>query len=156
MALEDDIALFERHRLLRAMEHEALRLIAFAADRRTYRAGDVLGRKGEPAESAFVIESGEVSLDEGEASSQGHVAGHVAGAGALIGEKALISETTRPATITARAPTVVRILRRETMRRVLAEFPASAAAVHRALSEDLAKLTGRLADVRTRLDMLGD
>jgi CRP-like cAMP-binding protein len=152
MALEDDIALFERHRLLRAMEHEALRLIAFAADRRSYRAGDVLARKGEPAESAFVIESGEVSLDDGEASRQGHVVGP----GALIGEKALISETNRLATITARAPTVVRILRRETMRRVLAEFPASAASVHRALSEDLAELTGKLADVRTRLDMLGD
>jgi CRP-like cAMP-binding protein len=152
MALEDDIALFERHRLLRAMEHEALRLIAFAADRRTYRAGDVLGRKDEPAESAFVIESGEVSLDDGEPSRESHVAG----AGALIGEKALISEAVRPATITACAPTVVRILRRETMRRVLAEFPASAVAVHRALSEDLAELTGRLADVRTRLDVLGD
>jgi CRP-like cAMP-binding protein len=152
MALEDDIALFERHRLLRAMEHEALRLVAFAADRRSYRAGDVLGRKGEPAESAFVIESGEVSLDDGEASPQGHVAG----AGALIGEKALISEMARPATITARMPTVVRILRRETMRRVLAEFPRSAVAVHQALSEDLAELTGRLADIRTRLDMLGD
>jgi CRP-like cAMP-binding protein len=152
MALEDDIALFERHRLLRAMEHEALRLIAFAADRRSYRAGDVLGRKGEPAESAFVIESGEVSLDDGEPPREGRIVG----AGALIGEKALISEMTRPATITARVPTVVRILRRETMRRVLAEFPGSAAAVHRALKDDLAELSANLAHVRTRLDMLGD
>jgi CRP-like cAMP-binding protein len=151
MALEDDIALFERHRLLGAMEHEALRLIAFAADRRSYRAGDVLARKGEPAESAFLIESGEVLLYDGQPTAGSLVVGQ----GALIGEKALISEMVRPATATARAPTTVRILRRETMRRVLAEFPASAAAVHRALAADLAELSGALRSVRARLDALG-
>ncbi|MGL4729411.1 MAG: cyclic nucleotide-binding domain-containing protein [Bosea sp. (in: a-proteobacteria)] len=152
MALQDDIALFERHRLLGAMEHEALRLIAFAADKRTCRVGDVLARKGEPAECAFLIESGELTLDEGNPSAESHVARE----GALIGEKALVCEMERRATITARAPTVVRILRRETMRRVLAEFPGSAAAVHRALAADLVEMSGKLRGVRTRLDAIED
>jgi CRP-like cAMP-binding protein len=152
MALEDDISLFERHRLLGAMERDALRLIAFAADRRSFRAGDVLARKGDLADSAFLIESGEVMLDENNPSA----ASLIVGQGTLIGEMALISQMKRRATITARVPTTVRILRHESMRRVLAEFPGSAAAVHRALAEDLTEMSGKLKQVRTRLDALGD
>ncbi len=151
MALEDDIALFERHGLLAALEHEALRLIAFAADRRSCRAGEIIARKGEPAEMAFLVESGAIAVDD-------EVGGAplIAGPGALIGEKALVMPMERPATLTAREPSVLKLIKRDTMRRVLAEFPASAQAARAYLAGDLARLGARLGQVKARLDAITD
>ena len=60
MALDDDIALLARQPLLSLMERDALRLLAFAAESRILRAGDVLFRAGEPSDGAV---SGRVRRD---------------------------------------------------------------------------------------------
>ena len=51
MALDDDMTLLARQPLLSLMERDALRLLAFAAESRILRAGDVLFRAGEPLRS---------------------------------------------------------------------------------------------------------
>jgi CRP-like cAMP-binding protein len=131
------------------MEREALRLVAFAADRRSFRAGDVLARKGERADTAFLVISGTLALDSHD---DGRPAEQIAGEGALVGELALVIETDRPATIIARGPATAMVLSRASMRRVLAEFPDSAAAMHAALAEDLRRLVEGLAPVRRALE----
>ena len=57
-----------------------------------------------------------------------------AGPGTLLGELALFSAVERPATAMAREPTQVMKLSRAVMRRVLTEFPGSAAAIANAIS----------------------
>ena len=62
MALDEDMALLARQPLLSLMERDALRLLAFAAESRILRAGDVLFRAGEPSDGAVLVVSGAVAL----------------------------------------------------------------------------------------------
>jgi CRP-like cAMP-binding protein len=153
MALDDDIALFSGHPLLGALEREAMRLVAFSTDRRSFRAGDVLARKGEGADTSFLIVSGQLALSEHD---DGRPAERVVGPGALVGELALFCETLRPATVLAREAVTVLVLRRDVMARVLREFPGSAAAVHAAISQDLQRFTAAIAPIKERMDRVGE
>ena len=151
MALDDDIAQLARQPLLGLMERDALRLIAFAAETRVLRAGDVLFRAGETSDGAVLIISGAVALTYQE---DGQPAADIVGVGALLGETALFASVKRPVTAVAREPTQVMRLSRSVMRRVLTEFPASAEAVASAISERLRQFTGELGQVQRALDAL--
>jgi EAL domain-containing protein (putative c-di-GMP-specific phosphodiesterase class I) len=75
------------------------------AVRRELFAGEVLYRQGEPAESAWLIESGEIelsSLQAGRKVSQG-----VFGAGEMLGEVALLDDSPHTATAAARSESVL-------------------------------------------------
>ncbi len=148
MALDDDIALLARQPLLSLMERDALRLVAFAAESRILRAGDVLFRLGEPSDGAVLVIAGAVALNSRE---DGQPAEEIAGPGALIGEMALFTAVARPVTAIAREPTQVMRLSRSVMRRVLAESPASAEAVAAAISDRLRGFVGQLSAVQEAL-----
>ncbi|MDP3257053.1 MAG: cyclic nucleotide-binding domain-containing protein [Bosea sp. (in: a-proteobacteria)] len=148
MALDDDIALLARQPLLGLMERDALRLVAFAAESRILRAGDVLFRVGEPSDGAVLVISGAVALDSRE---DGQPAQEIVGPGALIGEMALFTAVARPVTAIAREPTQVMRLSRSVMRRVLAESPASAEAVAAAISDRLRGFVEQLSAVQEAL-----
>ncbi|MFC5505275.1 MULTISPECIES: cyclic nucleotide-binding domain-containing protein [Hyphomicrobiales] len=151
MALDDDIALLARQPLLSLMERDALRLLAFAAESRILRAGDVLFRVGEPSDGAVLVISGAVALDSRE---DGQPAQEIVGPGALIGETALFAAVARPVTAIAREPTQVMRLSRSVMRRVLAESPASAEAIAAAVAQRLQGFVGQLAAVQEALTAL--
>ncbi|MET3889870.1 CRP-like cAMP-binding protein [Bosea sp. OAE506] len=151
MALDDDIALLARQPLLSLMERDALRLVAFAAESRILRAGDVLFRVGEPSDGAVLVISGAVALDSRE---DGQPAQEIVGPGALIGETALFAAVARPVTAIAREPTQVMRLSRSVMRRVLAESPASAEAIAAAVAERLQGFVGQLTAVQEALTAL--
>ncbi len=148
MALESDIDLMCTQPLLGLMPREALRLLAFAAETRFLRAGDILFRKGESADSAYIVVSGAVALDSRD---DGSPAIQVVGTGYLLGETALFAEITRPATAIARETTTVMRLNRSVMIRVLKEFPDAAATLHRAISERVQIMSGELAIVRQQM-----
>jgi CRP-like cAMP-binding protein len=148
MALDDDIALLARQNLLGLMDRDALRLVAFAAESRILRAGDVLFRAGESSDSAFLVISGAVALMQGD---DGRAADEIAGAGALIGEMALFAAIERPVTAVAREPTQVMKLSRSVMRRVLGESPDSAQAIADAIAGRLQGFVGELAGVQAAL-----
>ena len=118
MALEDDIRTLERTPLLDALSRDALRLIAFSAEKRSLRAGEVLFREGDRADSGFVVVAGAIALTRDGGGDE-----KVVGAGALIGEFALLSDTTRPATATAREPSEVYRIARALFGRLLDEYP---------------------------------
>ncbi|HEV7256315.1 MAG TPA: cyclic nucleotide-binding domain-containing protein [Bosea sp. (in: a-proteobacteria)] len=142
------MTLLARQPLLSLMERDALRLIAFAAETRILRAGDVLFRVGEPSDGAVLIISGAVALNSRE---DGGPADEIVGPGALIGEMALFTSVARSVTAIAREPTQVMRLSRSVMRRVLAESPASAEAVAAAISERLRGFVGQLGAVQDAL-----
>ncbi|HEX8663920.1 MAG TPA: Crp/Fnr family transcriptional regulator [Beijerinckiaceae bacterium] len=144
MALEDDIATLARAPLFHLMDHEALRLLAFAGEHRALRAGDVLFRKGDKADGGFVVTKGAITVDAGAGAEP-----FMAERGALIGQTALFSRGgERPATAIARAPSAVLRVSPALMRRVLQEFPAASEAIHGNLATELSTLSGGLERVR--------
>src|SRR5918997_7072540 len=148
MALEDDIAALSRAPLFGVLEMDAIRLIAFAAETRALKAGEVLFRKGERADGGYVVVRGTVALD---AREDGSPAPFVAEPGALIGQTALFLRGIRPATATAREASSVMRISPTLVRRVLEEYPRAAGILHQALVRDLVSLSSGLERVRQQL-----
>lgn len=148
MALDDDIAILSQAPLFNLLEKDALRLVAFASESRTYREGDVLFRKGDRSDGGYVVSRGAIALD---ANDDGSPAAFIAGPGSLIGQASLFARIERRATATAQEPSAVIRVSPSLMRRVLEEFPDAAAAIHDAMAEELARLTEGLERVRQQL-----
>ena len=91
MSLEADVASLARATPFGLLPHEALRLIAFASERRDLKAGQTLFRAGDPGDAAYLILDGEILLNARGAEK-------IAGRGVLIGETALLIDVERIAT----------------------------------------------------------
>lgn len=128
MALNDYVQQLTKISLFQSIALEAVRLIAFTAEARILRAGDVLFAEGEAADGGYVVLSGTLALTRNDCEAQ------LVGPGALIGEMALITPVERYATATAREVTGVLRIPRSLFHRVLQEFPDSAARLHADMS----------------------
>ena len=122
MTIEDDIAVLERVPILRRLGTGALRILAIGAESVDVEDGQVLFKAGEAADGAFVVQRGSFSLKP-ERESEGDV---IAGPGTLIGESALLAETARPATATARERAIVMRLSRAMFLKMLESYPDAA------------------------------
>ena len=142
MALLDDIRTLTSLPAFRDLDPEAIRLIAFSAETRILRAGDVLFRRGDSSDGGFVVLSGAIGV----APSPGRET--LVRSPALIGELALVAETLRPGAATAREPTSVLKVPRALYRRILAEYPQSAARVRAGAAAKLFAMRGELEGLR--------
>jgi CRP-like cAMP-binding protein len=134
MALDNDVRNLAHNPTLAELEPEALRFLAFSAETRILRAGDVLFRQGDVSEGGYVILNGSVAL-MGDAEDEN--AERILGPHSLIGELALISRTLCPITAIAHEPSSVLKISRELFHRVLQEFPMSAEKLRRHIAKNL-------------------
>jgi len=141
MALDDDVFHLTRNAAFLGFEPEALRLIAFSAEKRILRAGDVLFRRGEPADGGIAVMSGSIALT---AKDDASAADRIVGPQSLVGELALITETQHAVTAIAREPSSVLKISRMLFRRVLQEFPISAEKMRETLEKNLQNFVGTL------------
>ncbi|WP_319412284.1 cyclic nucleotide-binding domain-containing protein [uncultured Cohaesibacter sp.] len=149
MSLTSDIDLLKRVPFFDNFDNDQLRLLAFGAEMRAYRAKQVIFRQGDLADSGFVITQGQVRMT---ISQNGFdLQSQVLGAGSLIGEMALMAETRRAAMATAIEDVKVIQIRRVTFRRVMDEYPELAATIHDRIAGRLAGLVGDLELVRSKL-----
>ena len=153
MALEGDITILTKAPLFGLLEPEAVRLLAFAAETRNLRAGEVLFRKGDRSDGAYIVIRGALALD---ASEGVEPPTFVAEPGALVGHMSLFLRSIRPATATATADATVMRISPTLLRRVLEEFPKSAGTLHQALFVELTGLTEGLERVRRRLEAIDE
>jgi len=142
MSLDEDFRRLSRIPMFSALEPEALRLIAFSAETRILRAGDILFRRGETSDCGYIVLSGSIALD---ATAGGEPARLVIRRNGLVGDLALIIETGRPATAIAREPSTVLKVPRTLFHRVLQEFPRSAERIRLGMTERLSEFVDELA-----------
>lgn len=136
-----------RAALLRVFADEQLKRIANGSERGQHRRGTVLFEAGTPAGGATLVLFGQLDLR----AAPGAPSHHVAGVGALLDGVAMVVEAMHGATASARVETEVLFIPRETMLRVLDEFPEYAKRLQdeiarrsAALIEDLAPLAASL------------
>ncbi|HUB63849.1 MAG TPA: cyclic nucleotide-binding domain-containing protein [Methylocella sp.] len=146
MGLEDDVGKLARNPTFAVIEPEALRLIAFSADTLILRAGDVLFRRDELSNGGYVVLTGSIAMD---ASDHGAATARIVRPPGLIGDRALLTQTRRPATAIAREPSTVLRISQTLFHRVLQEFPASAERLRQSMSARLGEFLGELSTVRT-------
>ena len=153
MTIEDDIAFFEGVPSFAILGREPLRILAIGAESRYVHSGEVLFTIGEPADAGYVIQEGSFTLksDNTELTSSEMTVAR----GALLGELALLTETTRPVTAIAIEPSTVIRVPRSLFLKMLEGFPDAA----RRLRDHIATRTDQAAKdmiaVRTTLDPRG-
>jgi CRP-like cAMP-binding protein len=143
VGLDADVRLLSGVRPFDALPREAVQLIAFSCARRRLGAGESLFLAGEDADGAFFVLEGEIVLR-----AQG--ATRRVALGGLIGESALLTETLRPCDATAADGAELLHIPRETFRRVMSEFPESAAEIAKSSSRRTHALIDRLQAIRRR------
>jgi CRP-like cAMP-binding protein len=120
MTIEDEIAFLSRVPALDRLGDGALRSLAIAAETYKLQPDEVLFTAGDTADGAFIVARGALSLQ----TERGDEI--LAGPGTLLGESALLTETKRPATATAREPCMLLRLSRAVFLKVLDSYPDAA------------------------------
>lgn len=149
MALEDDIRILERVRLLEEFTSEQLRLLAFGAETMRLKAGRELFQEGTPADCAYVVARGTVELFR-DIGGRRVVVG-TAGPASLLGELALITGTERLTGAVAATDIEVIRLNRSLFRRILEEYPDTASTLHARISAEMKAMIAKLEKLAARL-----
>ncbi|MCX8568928.1 MULTISPECIES: Crp/Fnr family transcriptional regulator [Hyphomicrobiales] len=148
MALDDDIRILSGVRLFEGFTQEQLRLLAFGAENIHLPAERKLYREDDEADSAYVVISGRIALYreiEGVRADMGS-----AGAGAMLGELALIADTRRLTSAAAEVDSEIIRLNRKMFHRILEEYPEVAASLHQHILEDLQDMIARIESMAPR------
>ena len=147
MTIEDDIAYLERIPLLRRLGSGALRIVAIGVESYDLQPGQILFAAGDSADGAFIIQRGSVSLKP-ERSGEPEV---IAGPGTLLGESALLAETRRPATATARESATVMRISRAMFLRMLEGYPDAAHRLREMIASRADQWAREMENVRATL-----
>ena len=153
MRLDDDIRVLSGVSLFEVFTQEQLRLLAFGAESVRLSAGKDLYEEGAAADSGYVIVRGRIVLyrdRDGERATVGY-----AGAGAMLGELALIAETTRPTSAKAETDTDFLRLNRKLFHRILEEYPDLAFMLHERIADELQAMVSRIEALAPRFGSLG-
>jgi CRP-like cAMP-binding protein len=143
MSLEADVRIMARTHPFDLLPREALQLLAFSCAKKVLKAGETLFVESEPADAAYFVLSGAINL-------MSHDARRRVEAGALIGETALLTDLLRRASGRAADDSVVLRIPGDVFRRVLSEFPQSAAKIHAAASARARDFIEQLEEIRAR------
>jgi CRP-like cAMP-binding protein len=147
MALEQDIGRLARTRPFDLLPRDALKLIAFSAERKNLDAGRPIFDQGEEADCAYFVLAGRIVLT---AYGGGEPKERFVGPGALIGEMAMFASLSRPTSARAHEDATVLRISRDLMARVLNEYPRETAAIRAALAERTRRLASEFEGVRQR------
>jgi len=144
MSLESNVRRMAGTRPFDLLPREAVQLIAFSCERRMLKAGESLFSAGEPADPAYFILSGELSLaiDDVERRVE---------PGALVGETALLADMVRRASAKATEDSELLRIPGAVFRRVLSEFPRAAVQMRAAAVARARDFVNQLDEKRARL-----
>ena len=144
MSLESNVRRMAGTRPFDSLPREAVQLIAFSCERRTLKAGEPLFSAGEPADSAYFVLSGELSLAIDDAERRVEP-------GALVGETALLADVVRRASAKATEDSELLRIPSAVFRRVLSEFPRAAVQLRAAAVARARDFVNQLDEKRARL-----
>jgi CRP-like cAMP-binding protein len=149
LSIEDDIAFLERVPTLRLLGRTALRILAIGAESRYVHDGEALFHAGDSADSGYVVQEGSFELRPAAPVVAPEV---IAGPGTLLGELALLTETSRPATAIAREPSTVIRISRSLFLKMLEGYPDAAMTLRDRIASRTQQSMQEMGDIRALLD----
>jgi CRP-like cAMP-binding protein len=144
--LSNEVELLRRVPLFAGIEPAKLKLLAFTSDVVTYRAGQVLFRRGDVGDAAYVIIEGKAQVTI--ATETGDIPVATLKDGDFLGEIAILCDTPRTATITANTELKTLRIRKEPFFQLLRQFPEIAIEMTRVLAERLTRTTAELVEAQ--------
>lgn len=133
MTFADELANLSRIPLFAVFDQGSLNALAFRSETRLLRTGDVLFRRDDVSDGGFILTAGAVELYAHEDSGPSLVVRPWT----LIGEMALIVDSTRPVTAIAAEPSTVLKIARPQFLDLLARHPETAFRVRELLRHRL-------------------
>jgi CRP-like cAMP-binding protein len=151
MTIEDDIAFLERVPSFAILGRDALRILAIGAENRYIHSGEVLFTVGDPADAGYVVQDGSFTLTT-DNNTDSNASGVTVTRGALLGELALLTETTRPVTAIAAEPSTVIRVPRSLFLKMLEGYPDAAARLRDHIAARTNQAAQDMVSVRGTLD----
>jgi CRP-like cAMP-binding protein len=149
MALNDDIAFFERVPLLALLGEEALRILAIGAESHRIQHGAVLFYAGDLADSGFLVQHGSFLIESESPRGGDDVR---VGPATLLGELALLTDTIHTSTATALEPATVMRIPRSLFLKMLEGYPAAAVRLRDAMAQRIDTFTREVVSVKSTID----
>ncbi len=115
----------------------------------TYHAGQVLFRRGDVGDAAYVIIKGEAEVSV--ATDAGEISVARLRDGDFLGEIAILCDTPRTATVTAASELKALRIRKEPFFQLLKQFPEMAIEMTRLLAERLTRTTAEQVEAQRKL-----
>ena len=135
-------------RIFSGIPEEDVRAVLSLARRSTYRRGEVVFHRYDPADAVHLVTKGR--FDVRVATQHGdEVALAIRGPGETFGELAVVTEAERSATVTALEPAETLVVRSSELRRLAQRHPSLDEILVRFLAERVAFLSDRLVEAYT-------
>ena len=150
MSIDDDIAFLEKVPVLAVLGREALRILAIGAETRYVHSGEVLFGTGDAADAGYVVQDGSFKLKTNPSESDDRAT--ISGRGALLGEFALLTDTTWPMTAIAAEPSNVLRMPRSLFLKMLDGYPDAATRLRTLMISRVNRTAEQIRDVRVALD----
>jgi CRP-like cAMP-binding protein len=150
--LQDEVDLLRAIPVLANMPANKLKLLAFASDRVSYDAGEVLFEQGDDADAAYIVIRGLADVIINTDNGTNKVA--ELGPNSFVGDMAILSDMPRTATVQAAEKLDTLRIRKDHMIDMMKDSPTLAMAVLRELVQRLAKTTADLSSTRDELTKL--
>jgi CRP-like cAMP-binding protein len=144
MSILDDVEALKRTPLFAKVEPAKLKLMAFAAERTQFRAGETMFHQGDVADAAYIILEGKADVVVETPGGQLKVA-EVA-RDAFVGEIGILCDVPRTATIVATENLTTLKITKDLFFRMITDFPTISIEVMRVLAQLLEHTTEQLRD----------
>jgi CRP-like cAMP-binding protein len=135
-------------RLFDGVPEEDVRAVLSLARRRTFRRGEVVFHRGDPADSVHLIAKGRFDVSIGTAFGD-VIALAIRGPGDAFGELALLTDAERTATVTALEPGETLVVRASELRRLAQRHPSLDEVSLRLLASQVRRLSELLVEAYT-------
>ena len=142
--LSNEVELLRRVPLFSGIDPARLRLLAYTSDVVTYEPGQVLVRKDDVGDAAYVIITGDADVTV--PAAEGDITVAELHDGDFFGEIAILCDTPRTATVTARGELTALRIRKEPFFELMFQFPEMAVEMTRLLAERLTRTTAELVE----------
>jgi len=147
--LSQEVEMLRKIPLFSAIDPGKLKLLAFASDRKVYKAGQDLFKQGEVGDAAYVIVDG--VADVVVETDAGEVVVANLGENEFIGEISILCDVPRTATVRATGELQTLKIKKEHFLGLITQVPDLGIEVMRELASRLSKTTAELGEARREL-----
>ena len=146
MSIDQEVEILRRIPIFSQIDAAKLKLMAFASERLTYKAGQTLFKQGEMGDAAYIVLDGTADILVDGADGPLRVA--QLSENEIIGEIAILCDIPRTASVQAATELITLKITKELFFRMVMDFPEMGVEVMRVLAHRLEQTTNQLRVAR--------
>jgi len=121
MAFDDNQSLLNSVEFLDVLDGEQIKLLAFASERKSFVAGEMIVEKGELSQGAYIINQGFILVGEGEKAFR------ISGPGIMLGQLSLLVKRVHHDNVMAQGQVDALFVPRNIFQKLIKQYPEIAA-----------------------------